>query len=164
MELLDKIDRFIQRITLIAGGIAVLSLMTLATGNVCLRAFHVPFRGAYELVSFMGAVTIAFALGYTQKTKAHIVVDIVSHGYPERVKRVLEAFSSLVVLLFFGLIAWVLFEWGVRIKDSGEVSETLKIIYYPFIYCTAVGFSSLTFTLFLDVLKTTTKKAGSGGP
>jgi TRAP-type C4-dicarboxylate transport system permease small subunit len=78
--------------------------------------------------------------------------------------RVLDALSSLVVLLFFGLIAWVLFSWGVRIKDSGEVSETLKIIYYPFIYCTAVGFSSLTFTLFLDVLKSITRKAGSERP
>ena len=164
MELLDKIDRFVHKITLIAGGIAVLSLMILATGNVCLRVFHAPFRGAYELVSFMGAVTIAFALGYTQKAKANIIVDIVSHGYPERVKRVLDGFSSLVVMLFFGLIAWVLFEWGVRIKDSGEMSETLKIIYYPFIYCTAVGFSSLAFTLFVDVLKVLTRKEGSEGP
>jgi len=164
MDLLDKIDRFVHRITLIAGGISVLSLMTLATGNVCLRVFHVPFRGAYELVSFMGCVTIAFALGYTQKTKANIIVDIVSHGYPERVKRVLESFSSLAVLLFFGLIAWVLFTWGARIGDSGEVSETLKIVYHPFIYCTAVGFSSLTFTLLLDFLKAVTGGKGSKGP
>ena len=38
--------------------------------NVCLRIFQVPYRGAYEIVSFLGAVVTAFALGFTQMTKS----------------------------------------------------------------------------------------------
>ena len=48
----------------------------LATGNVVLRIFHMPFRGTYEIVSFLGAIVIAFALGLPRKRKVHIVVDI----------------------------------------------------------------------------------------
>ena len=69
MKYLEQITVFLNKILLIVGGIAVLALMSLATGNVVLRIFHMPFRGAYEIVSFLGAIVIAFALGYTQKSK-----------------------------------------------------------------------------------------------
>ena len=75
MEALEKLNQFLNKWLLVIGGIAVLALMALATGNVIMRIFGVPFRGAYELVSFLGAVVTAFALGYTQKRKFNIVVD-----------------------------------------------------------------------------------------
>lgn len=78
MEILEKIRNLFDKAFLFLGGVAVLALMTLATGNVCLRIFGMPYRGAYELVSFLGAVVTAFALGYTQRRKSHIVVDILT--------------------------------------------------------------------------------------
>ena len=69
---------------MIIGGLAVLALMILATGNVVLRIFHAPFRGTYEIVGFLGAVVIAFALGYTQKRKDHIVVDILTERFSKK--------------------------------------------------------------------------------
>jgi len=86
--------------------------MALATGNVLLRIVGVPFRGAYELVSFLGAVVTAFALGYTQKRKFNIVVDILSDTFPGGVKRVLDGIGYLVAMLFFGVISWVVLRWG----------------------------------------------------
>lgn len=154
MESLLKIRNVLNRIMVILGGLSVLMLMALATGNVCLRIFQVPYRGAYEVVSFLGAVTIAFALGYTQMRKSHIVVDILSETYPARMKRVFDAIGYLVTMVFFALIAWVIFKWGIRIAHSGELSETLKIIYYPFIFSVSVGFGFLSLTLIIDFLTT----------
>lgn len=154
MESLLKIRNVLNRIMVILGGLSVLMLMALATGNVCLRIFQVPYRGAYEVVSFLGAVTIAFALGFTQMKKSHIVVDILTETYPPRVKRVFDAIGYLVTMLFFALIAWVIFKWGIRIAQSGELSETLKIIYYPFIFSVAAGFGFLSLTLVIDFLTT----------
>ena len=81
MEILEKIRNLFDKAFLVLGGVAVLALMTLATGNVCLRIFGMPYRGAYELVSFLGAVVTAFALGYTQRRKSHIVVDILTETF-----------------------------------------------------------------------------------
>jgi len=158
MELLEKLNNFLNKSFLVIGGIAVLALMTLATGNVCLRIFGMPYRGAYELASFLGAVVTAFALGYTQKKKSHIVVDILSATFPDRVKRVLDRVGYLIAMFFFAVISWVILRWGLRIASCGEVSETLKIVFYPFIFCVATGFALLSLTLVIDFLGTFRKK------
>ena len=158
MNYLEKLNIYLNKILMILGGIAVLSLMSLATGNVLLRVFHVPYRGAYEIVSFLGALVIAFALGYTQKRKDHIVVDILTERFPKKVNRVLDVVNYLVTLIFFSIVTWQIFAWGMKIWESGEVSETLKIIYYPFIFSVAVGFGVLSLTLLIDLLKTFQKK------
>jgi TRAP-type C4-dicarboxylate transport system permease small subunit len=158
MEFLEKLNNVLNKWLLIIGGVAVLALMMLATVNVLLRAVGLPFRGAYELVSFLGAVVTAFALGYTQKRKFNIVVDILSEKFPKGVKRVLDGIGYGIGVLFFGVIAWVIVQWGLRIAVSGEVSETLKIVYYPFIFCVALGFAVLSLTLVIDLVGTFGKK------
>ncbi len=161
MQILEKIRDLLDKAFVVLGGVAVLALMALATGNVCGRVFGVPYAGAYELVSFLGAVVTAFALGYTQRKKSHIVVDILTETFRPGVKKLLDGISYFIGMVFFALVSWVIFRWGIRIAGSGEVSETLKIAYYPFIYCVAVGFAFLCLTLLLDFLYTVLKKGGN---
>lgn len=151
MALLDKIDALLNRILLVLSGAAVLALMLLATGNVVLRLFHIPYRGTYEVVSFLGAIGVAFALACTQRARGHIVVDILSDRYPRRVRRLVDALSAAISAAFFGIVAWQLVLWGMRLAASGEVSETLKIAYHPFVFGVAVGFTLLAFTCLLDI-------------
>ena len=154
MNSLERLNSFLNRILMIVGGVAVLSLMSLATINVCLRFFfNAPYRGAYELVGFMGAIVIAFALGYTQKRKDHIVVDILTERFPKRVNRILDGINYFITMIFFAIVSWQVLVWGIKISKSGEVSETLKIIFHPFIYSVAVGFAIFSLTLIIDFLK-----------
>ena len=158
MKYLEAINVFLNRILMVLGGIAVLALMVLATGNVILRLFHMPYRGAYEIVSFLGAVVIAFALGYTQKRKDNIVVDILTEKFPKKVNRVLDGINYFVSTIFFSVVSWQIYRWGMKIWESREVSETLKVIYHPFIFCVAFGFAVLSLTLVVDFLKTLLNK------
>jgi TRAP-type C4-dicarboxylate transport system permease small subunit len=154
MGYLEKIDDFLNKILLIVGSVAVLFLMSLATVNVVLRFFfNAPYRGAYELVGFMGAIVIAFALGYTQKRKDHIVVDILTEKFPKQVNRVLDGINYFITTIFFAIVSWQVFIWGMKISKSGEVSETLKIMFHPFIYSVSLGFVVFSLTLVIDFLK-----------
>jgi TRAP-type C4-dicarboxylate transport system permease small subunit len=153
MKYLEALNNFLNKGLVILGGIAVLALMALATGNVVLRIFHLPFRGAYEVVSFLGAIVIAFALGYTQKRKDHIVVDILTDKFPKKLNRILDGVNYFVTMIFFAIISWQIYIWGMKILESGELSETLKIIYHPFIFCVSFGFAVLSLTLLIDFLK-----------
>jgi TRAP-type C4-dicarboxylate transport system permease small subunit len=153
MNSLERANQFLNRILMILGGVAVLAVMALATVNVILRIFGVPFRGAYEFVGFLGAIVIAFALGYTQKRKDHIVVDILTEKFPKRANRILDGISYFVTMVFFALVSWQVFVWWVKIWKSREVSETLKVIYHPFIFCVGVGFAVFSLTLIVDFLK-----------
>ena len=139
---------------MIAGGVSLLALTLLATMNVALRIFQVPVGGTYEVVSFLGAIVTAGALGYTQKRKDHIVVDILSDKFPAPVKRILDRVSYALILVFFSVVSWQTFVYGKRLLRTGELSETLKIAYYPFVFLVSLGFAVLALTVFLDLIGT----------
>jgi TRAP-type C4-dicarboxylate transport system permease small subunit len=155
MHYLENINDVLNKILMFVGSIAVLFLMSLATVNVCLRFFlNAPYRGAYELVGFSGAIVIAFALGYTQKRKDHIVVDILTEKFPKRAIQALNAISYFIMMVFFTVMAWQVWVWGMKIAKSGEVSETLKIMFHPVIFGVSFGFAVFSLTLLIDFLKT----------
>ena len=159
MGFLERINNFLNKILLFSGSVAVLLLMSLATVNVVLRFFfNAPYRGAYELVGFLGAVVIAFALGTTQKGKDHIVVDILTSKFPKRVNRILDGINYFITTIFFAIVSWQVFIWGTKILKSGEVSETLKIVFYPFIYSVSLGFAVFSLTLIVDFVKNVQSK------
>lgn len=151
---MDRIMGILSKSFMAVGGAALLLLVLLATANVGLRFFHAPYAGTYELVSFLGALVTAGALAHTQRRKDHIVVDILSAKFPPAVKRFLDAVNYAATSLLFGVIAWQVWMWGGKIKDGGELSETLKLDYYPFVWAVAAGFALLALVLLVDLLKT----------
>jgi len=153
MKHLEALNKFLNYFLMVLGAISVLGLMVLATGNVVLRMVHIPFRGTYEIVSFLGACVIALALGYTQQTKSNIVVDILSEKFPPALANMLDRVVHLVLMVFFGVVAWQVYVYAMKLVESHEVSETLKVIYYPFVFCVALGFTVLAFTGLVDFLK-----------
>lgn len=154
MAAIERLNNLLNKLLMIGAGVAVLVLMLIATGNVVLRVLGVPFRGAYELVGFSGAIVIAFAMGTTQKRKGHVMVDILAHRFPGRVNLWLDRVQYLITMVFFIIVARQVGLWGLTVSRSGEVSETLKIIYHPFVYCVAIGFAVLSFTLLLNLIAT----------
>ena len=149
----EKVVGYLDRFLLGAGGIAVVLIMTLASANVVMRLFSEPIRGVYEIIAYLGAVAVAAALGYTQRCKDHIVVDIISEKYGKRLRRAADFISFLIMTVFFLSVAIALFSWGRSLSESGEVSETLKIVYHPFVFCVSAGFAMLAVTCFADTLR-----------
>ena len=68
-----------------------------------------------------------------------------------------EGVKCLICAVFFAIVTVQVFKWGMIIYRTGEVSETLKMIYYPFVWCVALGFAVLTFTLLIDFIFAVTK-------
>ena len=153
MKYIDAIYTIINKILMIIGGIAVLALMALATINIILRILNMPYKGTYELVSFLGAIVIALALGFTQKSKSNIIVDILTDKFPKGLQVFIDKIADNVIMFFFGLVAWQTYTYGMKIYDSNEVSETLKIAFYPFVFVVAIGFAFLSLTAFIDLLR-----------
>jgi TRAP-type C4-dicarboxylate transport system permease small subunit len=154
MNLLDRFDLMLNKALMVAGGVALMAVMILATGNVVFRMFSIPFIGSYEIISFLGAIVTASALGYTQRNRDHIVVDILSAKFPPGIKKVVNALSYLIIACFFSIVAWQTYVWGMKIRESGELSETLKLMYHPFVFGVALGFAFLAFACGIDFLKT----------
>jgi len=142
------------------GAIALAGLTGIACVNMLMRILGSPFKGAYELVGFFGALVVALPLGYAQIHRAHIAVDILGRHYSDRAKRLVNAFNSLVCMAFFVLVAWQSAVYATAIWKRGETSETLRIIYHPFVYAVALCCLLLAFVLLIDFLKSLFPKKG----
>jgi TRAP-type C4-dicarboxylate transport system permease small subunit len=163
VSVLEKISHLLNKWFIWVGGVSLLTLTGIACANMLLRPLGTPLKGAYELVGFFGALTVAFALGYTQISHSHICVDVLSTRYSKRTRKITDAISSILCILFFLLVAWQTIVFGNAIWRRGETSETLRIIYYPFVYVVAICCVLLVFTLLIDLLKLLTPtKRGSG--
>lgn len=153
MSSLEKISNVLNKWFTWTGGISLLTLMGIACANMLLRPMGSPLTGAYELVGFFGALVVALPLGYAQITRSHISVDILATRYSKRTKRMMNAISSFLCMIFFILVAWQSATYASTIWKRGETSETLRIIYHPFVYLVALCCALLAFVLFVDFLK-----------
>jgi len=70
----------------------------------------------------------------------------------QTLEKIVHGISYLTTAIFFALAAWQTTLWGNIVWRSGERSETLRIIFFPFVYVVALGFAFLTFILVIDFL------------
>lgn len=134
------------------GGISLLTLTGIACINMVMRPLGTPLTGAYELVGFFGALSVALPLGFTQIFRTHISVDILASRYSKKTSQIMNAISSLLCFIFFILVGWQTAKYATLIWRRGETSETLRIIYHPFVYIVAVCCFLLAFILLIDFL------------
>jgi TRAP-type C4-dicarboxylate transport system permease small subunit len=158
MANLEKISSLLNRWFIWIGGVALLTMTGIACANMLLRPFGMPLKGAYELVGFLGALSVAFALGYAQMTRSHIAVDILATRYPKKTQRIMSGVRSFICMIFFILVAWQVADFATTIWKRGETSETLRIIYYPFVYVVSICCVLLAFALFIDFLNSLARR------
>jgi len=153
MVVLEKIGTFLNQAFLWLAGLFLVAMITITGANIVLRLFGLPIRGTFELMGYFGAVVTAFALGYTQIKRGHIAVDIVVLRFSKNTQKILLAVNHLICMAFFVIVTWQVAKYATTLWQTGEVTETLQIIYYPFTYAVALGCLILAVTFFVDFLK-----------
>ncbi len=141
-----------DKVNLVAAA-ATAFIMLLTVADVIGRLFGSPIRGTYEVVGFVGAVIISFALPYTSIRKGHIAVDILMMKMPWLVRVAVNTVNALISTVLFGLITWQCAVYAHSLRVSGEVSPTLQMPVYPFIYGVALGCAMLSVVLFVEFLR-----------
>jgi TRAP-type C4-dicarboxylate transport system permease small subunit len=153
MDFLERISRFLNRLMLAIAGAFMVAMVLLTCSDILLRLAWVPIRGSVELVGYFSAIVTAFTLGYTQMRKGHTSVDVVVNLFPMKVKRFLGMLNSLICMTFFAFAAWRITVWSTTIRQVGEVSETLRIVFYPFSYGVALGCAVLSLVFLTEFVK-----------
>lgn len=133
--------------------LAVVVMMLLSCADVVLRLFGAPIPGAYEMVGFLGAVIVSFALAYTSLQRGHVAVEVIFEKLPARVQYFVESAGNLTGAALFALIAWHSLAYGTDLRHSGEVSLTLQMPIYPFVYGIALGSGMLALVLLIDFIR-----------
>ena len=161
MAFLEKLIRGLNRLLVLIGGVFLVGMIVLTCSNIVLRAVWVPVRGTFELMGYFGAVTTAFALGYTQLRRGHIAVDVLISTFSRGLRQVVEVINHLAGGLFFVVAAWQVGRKAQTLYTTGEVTETLRIVYYPFTFAVALGCLVLALVMLAELLRLLT--GGRGG-
>lgn len=159
---MDKVSRGLNLILVWMAGIFLVGMALLTCSNIFLRLVWVPVKGTFELMGFFGAIVVAFALGYTQVKRGHVAVDILVNRFSEKTRRILSGINYFICMIFFAGAAWQIAAMATNLWKTGEVTETLRIIFYPFTYGVALGCLVLALVLLIDFLKLFAEGKGAG--
>ncbi|GAK53049.1 TRAP transporter, DctQ-like membrane protein [Candidatus Moduliflexus flocculans] len=143
-----SIAKFFNRIA----ALALFSMMCLTCADVVLRLFRHPIRGTYEMVSFLGVITVSFALAHTSIHKGHVAVSLVVEHFSKKWQGIVELLVSAASVVLFALISWRSVVYARSFQLSGEVSPTLQLPFYPIIYGIAAAAAVVCLVLMVDIL------------
>ncbi|CAN2040437.1 TRAP transporter small permease [Candidatus Magnetomoraceae bacterium gMMP-15] len=131
---------------------SVTAMMLLTCADVILRIFRCPIPGTYEIVGLLGAVFVSFSLAHTSMERGHIAVNFLVEKFSKKIQKIIDGINSLICSVLFALITWQSVIYAQSLKEAGEVSLTLQIPIYPFIYGISIGCGMLSIVLFTRCL------------
>lgn len=163
MEALERFARQLSKYLYWIAGISIVSMMLITCADILLRLavtlYHrynltfleglKPIPGTYELVCFMGAVAVSFAMAHTSIERGHVAVSLIVRLFPKRIQGLIGFFTNSFSFIFFALIAWRSYIYGHHLREIGEVSLTLQLPFYPFVY--GIAFASIAVCIALSV-------------
>lgn len=174
MHSLEKSAQQLAKILYWVAGGAIVSMMLLSCVDIVLRLgvtlYHEyrweflstvhPIPGAFELVCFLGVVAVSFAMPHTSVEKGHVYVSLVVRLFPQRVQAIIGVITSAFGFIFFGLLCWRSISYSIHMQGTGEVSLTLQLPFYPFVYGVAFSAAAVCLVLLVDLSKELSKVSG----
>jgi len=152
LRLEKQLDNLSSVFNWLAAG-AIMGMMLLTCADVVLRLFRHPIPGTYEVVGLMGTVGVSFALAYTTAKKGHIMVEFLTNRMSKKVQFIVAAAGEFFSALLFGIIAWQSALYALDLKRTGEVSLTIEMPVYPFVFSITIGCFLVCLILTADFYK-----------
>ena len=149
---LKRLNSILNRSLAFLASCCLLVLMFVTVGEMVLRVFGTPMAGIVEVVGWLAAATTASALGYTQLYKGHVAISLLTDKFSPRLQAILGVVVNLTSTALFTATAWYIFEYAGSLREAGSLSETMKVIVYPWVYIVSLGCSGLALAVFVDLL------------
>ncbi|KNZ68332.1 tripartite ATP-independent periplasmic transporter DctQ component [Thermincola ferriacetica] len=157
---LDLINVYINKSLAWIAGISLLLMVFVVVANAVSREVYKPFIGTTELVGWLAAIALAFGLGFTQLQQGYVEIDALVEHFSPLLQRIIKSIMLFLSACFFFMVSWKMVSYAINVAENGNVSETMKIPFYPLIYLVALGFTGLTLALFVDFVKEVVGRAG----
>jgi len=148
----DKVWRLARLINAI-GGTSLAFIMFLTVADIILRTLRRPIVGTFEIVAFSGAVVIGFSVPYTTWMRGHVYTDFLVLRFSQKMRNMINVSTRCLGIGIFFLIGWNLIRYGMDLRQSGEVSPTLTIPFYPVAYGLGISCFIQCLVLGCDILK-----------
>ena len=144
-----KVCKFLYGVS----GFTLVIMMLLTVFDVAMRIMGRPIAGVYELVGYSAAIVVGFALPYTTWTRGHIYMEFVLDKLPVRSKDFANILTRIVGIALLAVVAYNLVDVGIDLYVTGEVSPTLQLPVYLFVWAVAFCCCMMCLVLFCDMLR-----------
>ena len=150
-------ERTAQRLALVGlSGLLILSLMVVA--DITLRWLaNYPLQGVNDVYAVVMAVVVSSCIPKALQTKQNISIEMLGEALGGRSRLALNAFASLLALVFFVLLLTQFIPYAQSITASGEKTWVLKLPVGPWWWGASVLFCFSTLVQFLVFLSDAAK-------
>ncbi len=133
MQRLNKLMHYLA-------GVTLLGMLALTVADITGRtAFNNPVPGTVEVTSLILVIVVFLGLAHSEDMGDHITVDLIYAQVGKRSKMILDVFSDLLGVVVLGLMAFQLYHFGLRQRETGAESPVLEWPVWPFVYVAAFG-------------------------
>lgn len=151
--------RWLSRILNWVAGGSLVGMMGITCADIGMRLFRRPILGTYDIVEFLGAMVVGFALAQTTIKQGHVAVQLVVARFSPQVQKFIYVITHLLSIALFTLLAWECVRYGNDLHASGEVSMTLQLPFLPVLYGIAMSAVMVCLVLAGDILLVLTRRA-----
>lgn len=130
-----RIVRALVYALVVTAAAGILAMMTVTCVEIVLRIFGKSLTGVLDIVKICGAISTAGALPYTTACKGHVAIEFFFQKLSRPLRAVVDALSRLCVLGLFGFLAFECVQYGMALRDRGQVTPTLQVpeFWVPFV-------------------------------
>ena len=131
MSALAAFQQRMCRLLLLVSGLTLSFMLLFTLLDVIMRAFGRPIVGDYEVISFLGAVVVGFALPYTSLLKGHVMVDFLLEKLPKTTGDAMQIATRVLSIALFLWMGWNFVVMSLDLIKSKEVTPVFRLPYYP---------------------------------
>lgn len=151
---LRLLDRWVERLTFLVGGIGLAVMVLLTSWNVIVmrKALNDPIVGAEDILILNLVILVAVAIPYGGRSGAHIEIEIFETWMSKVFARWSLVAMKLLAIPLVAILAWRLFKSGASARDFGEATQQLLISYEPFYYAMGAMIALYAAILIADLI------------
>jgi TRAP-type C4-dicarboxylate transport system permease small subunit len=140
MAFYSKLSHVMIKVLLVIGAVALMVMMTIVVGNSLGRAlFKTPIFGAIEIAGLAGVVVVAVAVGFAERERSNVVVDVVASRFTPRARALADAFTLFLSVGAVAFLFWAVSNNALRALTKREVTLTTGVFIAPFKFTWAIG-------------------------
>lgn len=153
LHLLDRASFYVNEGLAWCAALMLAGMMLFSVADMVLRAMGHTVAGSYEVIGWLSAAAMSMALGTVQRHRGHVAMELVVHRLGQRSRAIVEALMALISLLLFAAVAFYVARYGRVLHETGSLSQTLRVIVFPWVYLVAAGCTGLALALLVDFLR-----------
>jgi TRAP-type C4-dicarboxylate transport system permease small subunit len=151
ISMITRFEGFVEKLCKwlnAVAGIGLVAMLVLVIADIIgNKAFKYPIPGGIEFASFIAVVVIAFAIAEVQMVRGHVEVEFLVMRLSKHQRKITSTIINIFGIVLWALICWRSFIYAGELHRIGEVSMTIGVPFYPFVYI--IGICSIAVCLVL---------------